>query len=96
LEVRFPPVNGLNGGVRAFDYQVDCLERVDDIIRVYASERVYSPNALQPAKYDVKPVKAVFDRRKLPKGRKVRFEVRPINEWGKAGRPIESKIAIKI
>lgn len=91
IEVSFPPVNGLDGGERAFDYRVSCVFAWDDVRNTVAEERVFSPNALQPSKYDVADVKCLFDRRKLPRGRTLRMAVRPVNEWCREGAPIYSE-----
>lgn len=91
IEVSFPPVNGLDGGVRAFDYRVSCVFAWDDVRNTVAEARVFSPNALQPAKYDVADVKCLFDRCRLPRGRELRMEVRPVNEWCREGNPIYSE-----
>lgn len=88
VEVAFPPVNGRNGGARAFDFQVDCESRISGVVRTVASSRVYSPNALLPAEKDVAPVACRFAEEAIPGCGEVRFTVRPVNEWGKFGVPL--------
>lgn len=94
VEVSFPPVNGTTGW-RAFDFEVEARYRIDDVERSLRVERVYSPNALQPAEYDCEPVHCRFTASVFPGGRagcwgEVRFVVTPMNEWGLRGRPISS------
>ena len=88
VEVAFPPVNGRDGGVRAFDFQVDCESRISGVVRTVASSRVYSPNALLPEEKDVAPVTCRFAAEAIPDCGEVRFTVRPVNEWGKSGTAI--------
>ena len=91
VAVEFPPVSGLTGGTRAFDFEVVCEAETAGAVRTVAARRVYSPNALQPAQLDVEPVRCLFAGRSLPDGERIRFAVRPLDEWGKAGQAIVSK-----
>ena len=64
--------------------------RIDDVRRVCAMKRVYSPNVLLPAVAEKDLVTCLFAASEIPvgKGIDVCYTVVPLNEWGKRGNPI--------
>jgi len=80
--VTFPPAVG------AFDYEVCAVVRLADFTRVWASKRVFPPDAFLGVGKDGADVTCVFAKDELPKGRDVCFTARPFNCWGKGGPPI--------
>ena len=86
--VEFPPDNGLNGVVRAYDYHIAADECLAD--RSYShilSRDVYSHNALLPAEKDIDTCACAIALSSLPRG-KIRFKVEPRGEWGETGRAL--------
>ena len=93
IEVRFPPIGGLDGrGDRAVEFEVVAETRIDGLVRTCAMKRVYSPNVLLPAVDEKDPVTCLFAASDIPGGRdlEVRYTVVPLNEWGKRGKPIST------
>ena len=90
VEVSFPTVNGANGGVRAFDYEVAAEFGIGDLTLPRFVKRVYSPGHFLPAAADTAPSACRFATRDFPSNQKVRFAVTPLNEWGRRGRTIRS------
>ena len=88
LEVSFPTVNGLDGGARAYDYEVTLECGPSDSRQLLARTMVYSPGALQPAEFDRAPTVCRFRASLLPAGVECHCTVVPVNEWGKRGRGI--------
>ena len=83
--VEFPAVNGLGGGVRAYDYRVAAEVRLaDGAWHEVLSRSVFSQNALLPAEKDVGLCSCAIAARHLPEG-DLRFRVEPRNEWGASG-----------
>ena len=86
--VEFPPVNGLNGGVRAYDYHIEADECLADGSYLHILSRdVYSHNALLPAEKDIDTCACAIALSNLPRG-KIRFKVEPRGEWGETGRAL--------
>jgi len=81
VSVRFPPVLAKHTGVRAYAYEIK-VEGVDGLERT-----VYSSACCMSEDREDKAVSCDFVRDKLPKGT-VRFEVTPVDSFGKRGRPI--------
>ncbi len=81
----------LTSPVRAFDYEVILEERIFDFTRVVSTKRVFSSGIMLPPERDNKPVKCVFSIDEIPfqgftrYSSEVRFVVRPINAFGRAG-----------
>ena len=104
MVVSFPCVKDWNA--RAYDYEINVELSDVDVERVMLSKRVYSPGFFRCPSKDSRVVKCVFSRSELPvnyplktsahsptcsKGRQFRFAVRPLNCWGRSGKPIYSK-----
>lgn len=87
LDVTFPSalVNA-----RANDYEVTAEVGQDDVWRVLAQKRVYSPRYQYPPEMETKSVHCWFSRDEIPKGWPIRYIVRPCNSFGVKGRPIQS------
>ena len=84
IDVSFPPalVNA-----RANDYEVMAEIGQDDVWRVLAQKRVYSPRYQYPPEMETEPVHCWFSRDEIPTGWPVRYTVRPCNAFGVKGRP---------
>ena len=89
--VSFPPAPATAGSDRALDFSVTAELRIQDMTQVIAEKRVYSPKFWAAERADTGPVACVFARDAIPKNRDIRFTVRPLNNWGKAGAPIRSE-----
>lgn len=87
LDVTFPPalVNG-----RANDYEVTVEVGQDDVWRVLAQKRVYSPRYQYSPEMETENVHCWFSRDEIPKGWPIRYVVRPCNSFGGKGQPIRS------
>ena len=93
IVVSFPPIAATAVSDRALDFSVTAEMRIQDMSQVVQEKRVYSPNFCMAEKFDTAPVTCAFARDAIPKNREVRFVVRPLNNWGKAGEPICSEWA---
>ena len=92
IEVRFPTVNGRNGSsARAADYRVDLEIFMGGEPQVFATKRVYSPNGLLAPEQDVGDVICRFPMSGVPRGRSIRFTVRPVGYFGREGDPVSSE-----
>ena len=91
IVVSFPPVAATAASDRALDFSVTAEMRIQDMSQIVQEKRVYSPNFCMAEKFDTVPVTCAFARDAIPKNREVRFVVRPLNTWGKAGKPIFSE-----
>jgi len=99
VSVRFPPVLAKHTGVRAYAYEVK-WESLGDLgalggldgtgALVENVKTVHSPAFCQSEDNETKPVVCDFARTKLPTG-KVRFEVTPLDAFGKRGRPVSGE-----
>ena len=86
--VSFPPTCS----PRAYDYEVTALLSKGAVSRVVSQKRVYSPRCYCPERYDTNDVICVFGQPEISDNHEsVKFVVRPMNAWGKAGEPIESE-----
>ena len=97
IEVSFPPLNGIsNKGSRAFDFEVTAEWRGKDGSLQEKTLRFYSPNALMPPQFDIKPVICRFQASTFSDrdGGAITFSVTPLNEWGKKGRAIKTGLKI--
>ena len=101
IAVTFPNVRGLDGGTRAFDYEVRVEARNVDRNMTWATKRVYSPHFYWAAEKDDETVTCLFAVSELPasngkldpkRGRSYRFVVSPANSFGVQGNPICSEI----
>lgn len=62
------------------------------VSRIVSQKRVYSAKCYWPERYDTNDVVCVFGQNEIPDNHEsVKFVVRPMNAWGKAGEPIESE-----
>lgn len=100
IAVTFPNVTGLDGGARAFDFEV-VVEAIDvDRTQTWMTKRVYSPHYYWAPGKDDATVTCLFAVAELPqpngkletaRGRTFRFAVSPANCYGKQGAAICSK-----
>ena len=89
--VSFPPAGSTKATPRAYDYEVTAVLSKGTVSRVVSQKRVYSPKCYWPERYDTNDVVCVFGRAEIPDNHEsVKFVVRPMNAWGKAGEAIES------
>ena len=88
--VHFPAVLQSRTGVRAYDYEVTLEMQDYDVVREYCSKRVYSPHFYLGEAKDEGEVTCVFGESEVPKGRQIRFVVRPCECFGKRGKPIST------
>ena len=92
IVVTFPPARSTATTPRAYDYEVTALLAKGVVTRVAAQKRVYSPKCYWPERHDTNDVACVFGRAEISDNHEsVKFVVRPMNAWGVAGEPIESK-----
>ena len=85
--VSFPPARA----PRAYDYEVTAVLSKGVVTRIVSQKRVYSPRCYWPERYDTNDVVCVFGRTEIPDNHEsVKFVVRPMNAWGRAGEAIES------
>ena len=89
--VSFPSIHATPDSSRPWDYSVAAEMRIKDMSQILAEKRVYSPGFCMPEALDAAPVECAFARETIPKGRDVRFVVRPLDCWGNAGKPIASE-----
>ena len=79
-----------NAGGRTYDYEARAVLVADDYECVSASRRIVAPDYhLPPAKAD-RPGAVRFAREALPRGCKLRFEVRPVDCRGRTGAPLSA------
>lgn len=89
--VSFPSAGSTKATPRAYDYEVTAVLSKGVVSRVVSQKRVYSPKCYWPERYDTNDVVCVFGRAEIPDNHEsVKFVVRPMNAWGKAGGAIES------
>jgi len=90
VSVRFPPVLAKHTGVRAQAYEV--LAKTADGGEI-SSWTTTSPGFCSSEENETKPVTVNFSREGLPKG-KVRFEVTPMDAFGRRGRSIFGEVEL--
>ena len=97
IAVEFPTVRGLDGGARAFDYEVKVLAREVDRVKVWATKRVYSPHFYWAKEKDDAKTVCLFAASELPpgngglapeRGTTYRFAVSAADSFGNQGRAI--------
>lgn len=91
VTVHFPNVLKKQGGVRAFDFEVQVEWEWLDCRFISATKRVFSPKSLFGEAQDEGEVTCVFSTGELPKDRSFRFIVRPCECFGGKGEPICSE-----
>ena len=105
VEVSFPNVRGLDGGARAFDYEVRIEAREVDREKIWLTKRVYSPHFYWAPEKDDETVTCLFALSELPppngklapdRGIEYRFAVSPADSFGRHGHPIYKGIVEKI
>ena len=92
VAVTFPSAETRNK-CRVFEYEVQAVMVDDDIEMVATTRRVLAPDFFLPASKANQPGMCVFALAELPKGVHLRFDVTPIECFGKKGRPIRSDSA---
>lgn len=99
IAVTFPNVRGLDGGARAFDFEVRVEARDVDRRKTWITKRVYSPHYYWAPAKDDETVTCLFAPSELPppngkldpqRGITYRFVVSPANSFGIQGAPIQS------
>ena len=90
--VSFPPAGSTKTTPRAYDYEVTAVLSKGVVSRIVSQKRVYSSKCYWPERFDANDVVCVFGRAEIPDNHEsVKFVVRPMNAWGKAGEAIESE-----
>ena len=79
------------GGCRVNEYEVTAVLCEDDVELVQAQRRMMSPDHHRPLSSLVKDVSFVFAAEDLPLKGSYRFEVRPVECFGKKGAPLASE-----
>ena len=101
VAVSFPTVRGLDGGERAFDYEVCVEAREVDRDKTWMTKRVYSPHFYWAPERDDEITTCLFAVSELPRpngklaperGTEYRFAVRPANSFGRHGAAIFSDV----
>ena len=86
------PAAEIRGGCRVFEYEVTAVLVEDDVEVVQAQRRMMSPDFHLPVSKLVKEVEFTFAAEDLPLKGHYRFEVRPLECFGRKGGKIESGI----
>ena len=84
------PAAIVRGGCRPYEYEVTAVLQEDDVDLVQAQRRMLSPDYYLPAAKVVKNVTFTFAAEDLPIKGRYRFEVRPVECFGKKGAAIVS------
>ena len=87
MAVTFPAAETRNK-CRVFEYEVQAVVADDDVEMVASTRRVIAEDFHVPASKAGRPGKILFALDELPKGVHIRFDVRPLECFGKKGRPI--------
>ena len=91
LEVSFPAAEA-RGKCRVFEYEVRAVVVADDVELVAASRRVIAPDFHLPAPKAGKRGSCVFACSELPPKTPLRFDVQPIECFGRKGAAISSPV----
>ena len=89
VEVFFPAAE-TRDKCRVFEYEVQAVVVDDDVEMVAATRRVIATDFHVPASKAGRPGAIMFALAELPRGVHLRFDVRPLECFGKKGRPISS------
>ena len=89
VKLAFPSAE-TRGGSRVFEYEVTAVLLEDDVDLVQAQRRMMSPDYYQPVSKLAKAVSFTFAAEDLPVKGHYRFEVRPVECFGKKGAAIAS------
>ena len=95
VEVSFPSAE-TRAKCRVFEYEVQAVVVEDDVEMIAATRRALAPDFHLPAAKAGKPGSCVFALAELPKGVHLRFDVTPIECFGRKGRPIRSDAAFVV
>ena len=93
VEVTFPAAKTIDG-CRPYEYEVTAVLLADDVDLVQAQRRVMAEGFYLPEELADKPSKCAFAYDELPCKGQYRFEVRPIECFGRKGRPIRGEIKV--
>ena len=88
--VHFPNVLRRNANQRAYDFEVQVEMQDQDALKIMLTKRVMSPHFYLGEGKDDDEVYCVFGDKELPEHRPIRFAVRPVESFGKKGRPLYS------
>ena len=91
VSVRFPAAE-TRAKCRVFEYEVQAVVVEDDVELMAATRRVIAPDFHLPASKAGRPGECVFALAELPKDVHLRFDVTPIECFGKKGRAIRSEL----
>ena len=89
VAVSFPAAE-MRGKCRVFEYEVQAVVVEDDVELVAATRRALAPDFYLPLSKAGKEGACIFALAELPKGVHIRFDVTPIECFGRKGRPIRS------
>ena len=89
VELTFPAAE-IRSGCRVYEYEVTAVLGEDDVDLVQAQRRMMSPDYYLPESKLVKEVSFTFAAEDLPVKGRYRFEVRPVECFGKKGAAIAS------
>ena len=89
VNVTFPAAE-TRAKCRVFEYEVQAVVVEDDVEMVACTRRAIAPDFHVPASKAGRPGACAFALADLPKGVHLRFDVRPIECFGKKGQPIHS------
>jgi hypothetical protein len=95
VSVTFPSAEP-RGKCRVFEYEVQAVVVEDDVELVAATRRVLAQDFYLPESKAGKPGECVFACAELPKGVHLRFDVRPMECFGKKGRAVASSKLIVV
>ena len=93
IELKFPAARAVDG-CRVNEYEVTAVLVEDDVELVQAQRRMLSPDHYRPVSGLVKDVSFAFAQEDLPLRGRYRFEVRPIECFGKKGNKIVSSLTV--
>ncbi len=79
-------------GCRALTYEVDALARVEGAVKVLKTWRVCATDYHLPPSNAGGECSCIVRLKELPKNEKIRFVVRPVECFGKRGKPIKSAV----
>lgn len=85
VTVTFPTVRT---PVRAFDYEVTVRYTEGPLEKIAVQKRVFSYQLFRPVAFEEPTAACVFARAELPQDVELRFEIRPLNCYGKGGAAI--------
>ena len=91
VKVVFPPARTV-GGCRVFDYEVTASLVGDDVALPIRTKRVFAPAYHLPESMSDRPGGCLFAATDFPANARLRFSVRPLECFGKAGKAISADI----